>query len=130
MSDRVLVIGLDSAPLAWVERWVAEGRMPNLGRLMANGAVGILRTVNPPLSPAAWSSFATGMLPAKHGVYDHVYRRPESYDLAPTNSRRRMGKTLWQIIGEQGGKVGVINVPETYPPTPVNGFLISGMDTP
>lgn len=130
MSDRVLVIGLDSAPLAWVERWVAEGRMPNLGRLMAHGAVGILRTVNPPLSPAAWSSFATGMLPAKHGVYDHVYRRPESYDLAPTNSRRRMGKTLWQIIGEQGGKVGVINVPETYPPTPVNGFLISGMDTP
>lgn len=130
MSDRVLVIGLDSAPLAWVERWVAEGRMPNLGRLMTHGAVGILRTVNPPLSPAAWSSFATGMLPAKHGVYDHVYRRPESYDLAPTNSRRRMGKTLWQIIGEQGGKVGVINVPETYPPTPVNGFLISGMDTP
>lgn len=130
MSDRVLVIGLDSAPLAWVERWVAEGRMPNLGRLMAHGAMGILRTVNPPLSPAAWSSFATGMLPAKHGVYDHVYRRPESYDLAPTNSRRRMGKTLWQIIGEQGGKVGVINVPETYPPTPVNGFLISGMDTP
>lgn len=130
MSDRVLVIGLDSAPLTWVERWVAEGRMPNLGRLMANGAVGILRTVNPPLSPAAWSSFATGVLPAKHGVYDHVYRRPETYDLAPTNSRRRMGKPLWQIIGEQGGKVGVINVPETYPPTPVNGFLISGMDTP
>jgi len=130
MSDRVLVIGLDSAPLAWVERWVAEGRMPNLGRLMANGAVGILRTVNPPLSPAAWSSFATGMLPAKHGVYDHVYRRPGSYDVAPTNSRRRMGKTLWQIIGEGGGKVGVINVPETYPPVPVNGFLLSGMDTP
>lgn len=130
MSDRVLVIGLDSAPLAWVERWMAEGRFPNLGRFMTGGAMGILRTVNPPLSPAAWSSFSTGMYPAKHGVYDHIYRRPGTYDIAPANSHLRAGKPVWQVISEQGGKVGVINVPETYPPVPVSGFLISGMDTP
>ncbi len=130
MAERVLVIGLDSAPLAYVERWMAEGRLPNLSRFLQRGARGILRTVNPPLSPAAWSSFATGLLPAKHGVYDHIYRRPGSYDIAPANSHRRAGTPLWQLISEHGGSVGVINVPETYPPIPVNGFLISGMDTP
>src|SRR5688500_12191899 len=114
MADRVLVIGLDSAPLAWVERWIAEGRMPNLARLMAAGASGILRTVDPPLSPAAWTSLATGKVPAKHGIYDHIYRRPGTYDIAPTNSRRRDAKPVWQVISEQGGTVGVVNVPETY----------------
>lgn len=133
MADRprrVLVIGLDSAPLAWVQKWAAEGRLPNLKKVLERGASGILRTVNPPLSPAAWSSFSTGLLPAKHGVFDHIYRRPATYDVAPTNAKTRHGQPLWHIISEQGGRVGVINVPETYPPTPVNGVIISGMDTP
>src|SRR5512146_2959983 len=99
MSDRVLVIGLDSAPLAWVERWMAAGRMPNLSRFMTNGALGILRTVNPPLSPAAWSSLAIGMYPAKHGVYDHIFRRPGTYDIAPASSKLRNGRPVWQVIG-------------------------------
>lgn len=128
--QRVLVIGLDSASLPWVERWANEGRLPNLKRLMTTGATGILRSVNPPLSPAAWSSFATGLYPGNHGVYDHIYRRPDTYDQAPTNSNSRAGMPLWQIISQQGSRAGVINVPETYPPAPLNGFMLSGMDTP
>lgn len=130
MADRVLVIGLDSAPLRWVRQWAGEGRLPNLRRLMAHGASGMLRTVNPPLTPAAWSSLVTGMLPAKHGVFDHIHRRPGTYDVAPTNSLMRAGQPVWRIISEHGGTVGVVNVPETYPPHPVRGFFISGMDTP
>ena len=38
--------------------------------------------------------------------------------------------TLWQILGDHGLKVGSVNVPMTYPPTPVNGFLVSGFETP
>lgn len=127
---KVLVIGLDAAALELIDPWVQEGKLPVLGRLMGQGAVGVLRSTIPPLSPAAWSSFATGMNPGKHGVFDHTYRRPATYEIVPTNARRRAGKTLWQLIGEQGGTVGVINVPETYPPEPVNGFLITGMSTP
>jgi len=130
MPRRALIIGLDSAPLPWVERWAIEGRLPHLGRLMKSGARGVLRSVNPPLSPAAWSSLATGMVPAKHGVFDHIYRHPDSYDVAPTGARNRAGRPVWQIISDRGGTVGVINVPETYPPTPLNGFMLSGMDTP
>jgi len=130
MADRVLVLGLDSAPLQWVQKWRDEGRLPHLGRLMARSATGVLESVFPPLSPAAWSSFATGMLPGKHGVFDHIHRQPGTYDIAPTSARTRAGSTLWEIISAQGGSVGVVNVPETYPPSPVNGFMLSGMDTP
>lgn len=130
MVKKILVIGLDAAPLELIDPWVREGKLPVLGRLMAKGAVGVLRSTIPPLSPAAWCSFATGMNPGKHGVFDHVYRHPGTYRLAPTNARRRAGKTLWQLIGDSGGTVGVMNVPETYPPEPVNGFLITGMSTP
>jgi len=130
MPTNVVVIGLDSAPPELIEPWVAQGKLPVLGGLMTQGASGVLRSTIPPLSPAAWSSFATGMNPGKHGVFDHAYRHPASYEIVPTNGRRRAGRTLWQLIGEQGGRVGVINVPETYPPEPVNGFLITGMSTP
>lgn len=130
MTERVLIIGLDSAPLEWIRRWADDGLLPTLGRLMTKGASGVLRSVNPPLSPAAWSSFATGTFPGKHGVFDHIYRMPGAYDIAPTSSNIRGGKPIWEIISEHGGTVGIINVPETYPPAPVNGFMISGMDTP
>lgn len=130
MIHRVLVIGLDSAPLSLLEPWIQAGELPNLTKLMASGATGILNSTFPPLSPAAWSSFATGMNPGKHGVFDHGYRQPGTYRIVPTNARLRGGKALWEIIGEQGGRVGVINVPETYPPQSVNGFLITGMSTP
>jgi predicted AlkP superfamily phosphohydrolase/phosphomutase len=130
MVKKVLVIGLDAGPLELIDPWVQQGKLPVLGQLMAQGASGVLRSTIPPLSPAAWSSFATGMNPGKHGVFDHAYRRSDSYEVVPTNARRRAGRTLWQLIGERGGRVGVINVPETYPPEPVNGFLITGMSTP
>lgn len=130
MVNRVLVVGLDSAPLSLLNPWIQAGELPNLGRLMREGATGVLNSTFPPLSPAAWSSFATGMNPGKHGVFDHGYRQPGTYRVAPTNARLRGGKTLWQLAGELGKRVGVINVPETYPPVPVNGFLITGMSTP
>ncbi|MCP4361666.1 MAG: hypothetical protein GY796_26950 [Chloroflexi bacterium] len=130
MIKRVMVIGLDSAPLELLEPWMEAGELPNLSRLATEGSMGVLNSTFPPLSPAAWSSFATGMNPGKHGVYDHGYRQPGSYRIVPTNALRRGGKTVWQLISEQGGRVGVINVPETYPPEPLNGFMITGMTTP
>ncbi len=130
MINRVLVIGLDSAPLNLLERWIYEGRLPNLANVFSQGAYGVLNSTLPPLSPAAWSSFATGMNPGKHGVFDHGYRQPGTYKIAPTNGRLRGGTTIWNLLSERGKIVGVINVPETYPPEPVNGFMISGMDTP
>ncbi len=127
---RVLVIGLDGVPLALIRSWAEAGHLPTFRRLMREGAVGDLRSTLPATSAPAWSAFMTGMNPGKTGVYDFLYRRPGTYTFLPTNARRRGGRSLWRILSDAGKRVGVMNVPLSYPVEPVNGFIIGGWMTP
>lgn len=104
--------------------------MPNLARLIAQGSGSVLRSTMPPTSGPAWTSFATGMNPGKTGIYDFLYRREGSYLFPPVNASMRSGRTLWRLLGEAGRRVGVVNVPISYPVEPVEGTFISGWLTP
>jgi predicted AlkP superfamily phosphohydrolase/phosphomutase len=128
--QRVLIIGLDGATLDLIEPWVQAGYLPTIGELMAQGGHSPLRSVYPVLSSAAWASFMTGMNPGKHGIYDFVTREQGSYSLRPVVRQNMAGRSLWHILSARGLQVGVVNVPMTYPPEPVNGFLVSGLGTP
>jgi predicted AlkP superfamily phosphohydrolase/phosphomutase len=127
---RVLVIGLDGATLDLIEPWAQAGHLPIMAELMAKGSYSRLRSVYPVLSSAAWASFMTGMNPGKHGIYDFVTREDDGYSLRPVTRQHMAGRSLWHILSEYGRRVGVVNVPMTYPPEPVNGFLVSGLGTP
>ncbi len=127
---RVLVIGLDGATLDLIKPWAQAGHLPTLAELMARGSYGRLRSVYPVLSSAAWASFMTGMNPGKHGMYDFVRRHPGSYHLQPVTRQHMSGRSLWRILSDHGRRVGIVNVPMTYPPEPINGFLVSGLGTP
>jgi predicted AlkP superfamily phosphohydrolase/phosphomutase len=127
---RVLVVGLDGATLDLIEPWAACGVLPTFRRLLDEGAWGPLRTTIPPITGPAWTSFATGKNPGKHGLFDFLGRRPGSYKLVSFNATHRHGASLWGLLSQAGKKVGVLNVPLTYPPEPVNGFLITGLLTP
>lgn len=126
--SRVLVVGIDGGTLDLIRPWAEQGHLPHLARLMAEGAWGPLESTLPPVTSPAWPSFATGKNPGKHGVFDFI--RPRGGDFEMVTSRSIHGPTLWQILSAAGRRVGVINVPVTYPPQPVNGFLISGMLSP
>ena len=76
---QVVVLGFDGVDPDRVEALWAEGALPHLKRLGDSGHFGRLGTTQPPQSPVAWASFATGTLPGKHGVYDFIARKPESY---------------------------------------------------
>jgi predicted AlkP superfamily phosphohydrolase/phosphomutase len=128
--SKVFVVGLDGATLDLIVPWAERGELPTLTRIMREGAYGDLMTVIPPMTGPAWTSFATGKNPGKHGIIDFVQRRAESYDIVPVNARWRKARTLWDVVGAAGLKVGVMNVPVTYPPEPVNGFMIGGLLTP
>ncbi|MEW5986333.1 MAG: alkaline phosphatase family protein [Chloroflexota bacterium] len=129
-ATKVVVVGLDGATLNLIRPWAAAGLLPNLSNLMAGGAWGPLRTVIPPITGPAWTSLATGQNPGKHGIYDFLSRRPGSYDLISVNASRRRSPSLWGLLSQAGRKAGVLNVPLTYPPEPVNGFMVTGMLTP
>lgn len=126
----VLVVGLDGATLDLMLPWIDEGYLPNLGRLLRSGAHSRLESTIPPITPCAWSSFITGKNPGKHGLFDFVEPDRDGPGFRFTNASFRDGESLWACLSRHGRRVGVVNVPMTYPPEPVNGFLISGLDTP
>lgn len=130
MSKKVLVLGLDGCTFDLLDPWMEEGLLPNLRKIRAEGVSGILKSSFPPVTGPAWISFMTGKNPGKHSIYEFLVRKPHSYREVPVNSNYRDGQTLWEILSGQGYKVGVLNVPLTYPPQEVNGVLISGFLTP
>lgn len=129
-ARKTLVIGLDGAPFELIRQWSKSGDLPHLAKLIERGALGVLRSTIPVHSPTAWASFMTGMNPGKHGVFDFVKREEGSYRLRVIRGDQIMGASLWRLLSEHGREVGVMNVPMTYPPEAVNGFLLTGLGTP
>jgi predicted AlkP superfamily phosphohydrolase/phosphomutase len=128
--EKIFVIGLDGATLPLIKKWVGDGMLPNLAALINGGTWGRLSTVPNMNSAPAWTSFATGMNPGKHGIFYFYDRVEGSYGIRYVNGGDCKAEHIWRTIGSTGRKVGVINVPMTYPARDVNGFLISGMDAP
>jgi predicted AlkP superfamily phosphohydrolase/phosphomutase len=129
-NRRVVIIGLDGVPLDLLRPWMEAGELPTMQQFLRRGVVGHLRSTMPPTSGPSWSSFMTGKNPGKTGIYDFLYRADGTYRFPPVNASLRDGRELWEILSEAGCRVGVLNVPLTYPVRPVNGFMISGWMTP
>jgi predicted AlkP superfamily phosphohydrolase/phosphomutase len=130
MNRRVLVIGLDGATFKIIDPMVEKGELPNLSRLIKKGTRAVLQSTIPPNSSVAWSTMMTGKDPGNHGIYYFRERRIGDYRRPLISSRSIKARTLWKIINDEGGKTGILNVPVTYPPEPVDGYLISGLLAP
>lgn len=128
-TPQVVVLGIDGACSAILNAWMAAGELPNLERLMARGVHGNLQSSLPPYSATAWVSFATGKGPGKHGVFD-FWRLTDDKTKVLVDSTAVRGSTLWSLLSRHGVSAGVVNVPMTYPPSEVEGIMISGMLTP
>jgi predicted AlkP superfamily phosphohydrolase/phosphomutase len=151
---RLIFLGLDGLDPRLAERFMAEGKLPNLSRLKEQGSFHRLRTTFPSLSPVAWSTFATGVSPAKHNIFEFLNRSlkscvPElsSCRVRPARRALRIGRlrvplwrpavdmlrksqTFWKILGEHAIGSTILRVPITFPPEEFNGRLLSAMCTP
>jgi predicted AlkP superfamily phosphohydrolase/phosphomutase len=127
---RALVLGLDGASFDVIRPLVAAGRLPQLARWMGEGASAALGSTVPPVSFPAWSSFATGLDPGAHGLFDFTQKLPGRYALRFTNASDRSGATLFGRVSAAGGRVLALGMPATYPPEPVDGLLVAGFDAP
>ncbi|MFQ5341774.1 MAG: alkaline phosphatase family protein [Anaerolineae bacterium] len=131
MSEkRVLVIGLDGGTLDVIRPWAEAGELPTFQRLLNEGTAGPLKSTIPTSSPAAWTSFMTGVNPGKHGTFDFLRRRPDGYDLQPVRNYLPGLGTMFAWASRHGRRVAVVNVPLTYPPEPVNGIMVAGLGAP
>jgi predicted AlkP superfamily phosphohydrolase/phosphomutase len=125
---KLLIIGLDGATFDLIKPWAAEGKLPTLAKLMHDGVTGDLESTLPPVTSPAWPTFMTGKNPGKHGVFDFIRPRAGTFDMV--NASQIKGKLLWEILSEAGYSVGVLNVPITYPPRKVNGYMVPGLLSP
>lgn len=128
---KTLLIGIDGATMDVIKPMVSSGQLPHIARLMNNGVYGNLRSVFPPVTFPAWTSFKTGKNPGKHGVFDFIKDVPYIKD-APSEIAIGDPSNLsfWKILSNHGYRVGIVNVPTTYPPEKINGVFVSGFGTP
>lgn len=125
---RVLILGLDAFEPTLIQRWLDD--LPSIKSLITQGCWGRLRSAPNMNSAPAWVSFATGVQPGKHGIYYFTEIPRGTYCRRLINAHSRRAPAFWKYLSQQGIRVGVVNVPITFPAEPVNGFLIAGMDAP
>lgn len=123
-SPRVVLIGVDGAGWNLIDPLLEEGFLPNIKQLKNKGGYGTLETERPVKSSVIWTSIATGKSMVKHGVVDWTYINKNNIEVPFRQSERR-AKAFWNILGDLGWKVGVINWFITFPPEAVNGYMVS-----
>jgi len=154
LAKRVIIFGIDGMDPGIATRFMNEGRLPNFRKLTEKGAFRPLDTSNPSMSPVAWSTFATGVDPSRHGIFDFITRDPCTYapmlsstDIGQATKVLNIGKYMiplskpriallqksqhfWKLLGEKHIFSIIQRVPITFPPVPFRGLLLSGMCVP
>ena len=121
-----VVIGLDGASWDLIAPWIEYGILPNLKYLKENGTWGYMQSQLPPVTCPNWKCYSTGKNPGKLGVFWWEIVDTKNRKIMIPNSESFHGKEIFDYINERGLKVGVINMPTTYPPKEIKGFLVAG----
>ncbi|HEX2057073.1 MAG TPA: alkaline phosphatase family protein [Actinomycetota bacterium] len=130
MPPKAVVIGLDGAAWHLLDPMIEAGAMPRLAALREKGAWGTLTSTVPTYTPPAWTSAATGVNPGRHGIYGFIAGNAQSDRQELVHSGMIKAPALWEIANEQGARAGIYNLPLTYPPRALDGWMVSGMMTP
>lgn len=130
LSPKVFVLALDGGTFDLLHPWMEQGELPNLRALYRSGVHGPLESTYPPLTGPAWASFMTGKRPENHSLLEFFGRELNSYRQRLHSRLDIDGRSIWRVLSDSGKRVGVLSVPLTYPPEPVNGFLVTGLLTP
>jgi hypothetical protein len=146
-TGRVVLFGIDGADWQVIDPLIAAGRMPNMARVVREGARGVLQSMEPSASPALWTTIATGVTPDRHGIHGFIAEaagasgRPPSTapaashpgdgeagdgaGIRPVTSGMRRAPAFWNILGGYEKKSGVVGWLVTWPAEPVQGFVVS-----
>ncbi|KPJ71739.1 MAG: phosphodiesterase [Planctomycetes bacterium DG_20] len=132
MPDKrqVAIIGWDCATPQLIFDRDLDG-LPNLKRLVSGGVYGRLRSSDPPITVPAWTCMMTGVDAGTLGFYGFRNRKDYSYDgLTFATSLAVRRERVWERLGREGLHSLVIGVPQTFPPRPFNGRMVTCFLTP
>jgi predicted AlkP superfamily phosphohydrolase/phosphomutase len=141
---KVIVVGLDGLEPEIAEPMLASGNLPHLAHITSKGGYTRVQTTYPAQTPVAWSTFATGVNPGAHGIFDFVRRDPKTYlpDLGlnrfeqknpfvpPRVVNLQRGRTIWDFLTADGIPTTCLRCPCTYPPDDSCQKMLSGLGVP
>ena len=130
MPRRLFILGLDSLPPRVLYEGMDGGGFQYLRSLVGDSQRWLMRTSHPPITVPAWMVMFTGKTPGELGVYGFRHRKPGEFNYYIVNSRYIKYPTLWEEASRRGLRAGVYGVPPTYPPKPLNGFMVTDFTTP
>ena len=118
-------MGWDAADWKVIRPLMDAGKMPNVARLVRNGAAGQIATLHPPLSPMLWTSICTGKRPFKHGIHGFSEPAPDGTGVRPVTNLSRKSKALWNILNQNDLRSVVIGWWPSHPAEPIDGVMVS-----
>jgi len=127
---RAAIIGVDGANYEAIKPLVAEGRLPNLAKLLREGTV--FPNALPPyptLTGSNWATIATGAWPGTHGVTDmsyHVTGEPVNFWHNGFTSDAVEAETLWEALARVGKKSVVLKYTGSWPPRDPTVVMVDG----
>ncbi|WP_254546358.1 alkaline phosphatase family protein [Halomarina pelagica] len=121
-----IVLGLDGANWSLLRPWLEDGTLPNVAALREEGVHADMQSCLPPVTCPNWRCYTTGKNPGKLGVFWWEKIDTRSRTLTTPTSRSFDGANYWDYLNEDGHTTGIVNVPMTYPPFEVDGFLVAG----
>jgi predicted AlkP superfamily phosphohydrolase/phosphomutase len=137
-NHKIIILGFDGLSPKILDRLMLERKLPHFLKLKQEGDYQHLATTNPPQSPVAWSSFATGKNPGKHDVFDFILRDPKDYSISLSLSHVQKNKPktvlkakgFWWYTSLKKVPTVVLGCPLTFPPEKIYGRMLSGMGVP
>jgi Type I phosphodiesterase / nucleotide pyrophosphatase len=153
-ARRVAVLAFDGLDPRILAALIARGDMPNFAALQKQAVYSDFATLTLGLSPAIWTTIATGVRPAFHGIHD-FFRRPvagTSVDLSaihhmptgfataalrsaivrssfvderPVMPAQRRAPAFWTLASYVGVRSCIVDWMATWPAEPIDGLLVS-----
>lgn len=121
---KLAIIGVDGASWSILKWLMDKDHVPKLKQIVEKGVHGLLESVIPPVTGAAWLSMATGLNPGKTGVVDFL-KNTGDFILKPVSSTDYQGISIWDYLSALNYRVAVLDYPMLYPAYPINGVMVS-----
>ena len=125
MPTKVLFLGIDAGDKFLIQDWAADGTLPTLKSLLAQGLVGDTMSLRGFFVGSTWPSFFTGLNPAHHGFYSLVALAPGTYNFCRGRASNFInGEPFWNFLSNAGKRVAVLDVPLSGITPHLNGMQI------
>lgn len=120
---KMIVMGFDGCSMKLLNKW--KDKLPAFSYLMEHDKLGTLHSTTPPHTAPGWTSAFTGLGSGKHGIYQFWDTQAPEYMGRFMGSNDLKQLSVWEILNTVGHKTGVLNVPMTYPPKKIDGFMLT-----